>query len=81
MVWEILSGQTVSHDPERTQGLSEFRRPETAGELMQLIQAINCPKSACATHVAPSAWRCAVLLVATSGRTNAWPRGMLCDYG
>ena len=41
MVWETLSGQTVSHDPERTQGLSELRRPETAGELMQFLQAIN----------------------------------------
>ena len=36
-----LSGQTVSHDPERTQGLSELRRPETAGEVMQFLQAIN----------------------------------------
>ena len=34
-------GQTVSHDPERTQGLSELRRPETAGELMQFLQAFN----------------------------------------
>ena len=31
----------MSHDPERTQGLSELRRPETAGELIQLLQAIN----------------------------------------
>ena len=31
----------MSHDPERTQGLSELRRPETAGELMQFLQAIN----------------------------------------
>ena len=31
---KILSGQTVSHDPERTYGLSKLRRPETAGELM-----------------------------------------------
>ena len=38
---KILSGQTVSHDPERTQELSELRRPETAGELMQFLQAIN----------------------------------------
>ena len=39
--WEILSGQAVSHDPERTQGLSELRRPETAGELMQFLQAFK----------------------------------------
>ena len=38
---KILSRQTVSHDPERTQGLSEVRRPETAGELMQFLQDIN----------------------------------------
>ena len=31
----------MSHDPERTQGLSELRRPETPGELMQFLQAIN----------------------------------------
>ena len=36
---KILSGQTVSHDPEHTQGLSELRRPETAGKLMQFLQA------------------------------------------
>ena len=38
---KILSGQMVSHDPECTQGLSKLRRPETAGELMQFLQAIN----------------------------------------
>ena len=38
---KILFGQTVSHDFERTKGLSELRRPETAGELMQFLQAIN----------------------------------------
>ena len=38
---KILSGQTVSHGPEHTQGLSELRRPETAGELMYFFQAIN----------------------------------------
>ena len=31
----------MSHHPEHTQGLSELRRPETAGELMQFLQAIN----------------------------------------
>ena len=38
---KILSGQTVSHDPERTRGLSELCRPETAGELMQFLETIN----------------------------------------
>ena len=39
--WKILSRQTVSHDPERTRGLSELCRPETAGELMQFLETIN----------------------------------------
>ena len=31
----------MSHDPDRTQELSELRRPEAAGELIQFLQAIN----------------------------------------
>ena len=31
----------MSHDPERTQELSEVRQSKTAGELMQFLQAIN----------------------------------------
>ena len=38
---KILPGQTVSHDPARTQGLCELHRPETAGDLIQFLQAIN----------------------------------------
>ena len=38
---KILSGQTVSNDSERTRGIIELHRPETAGELMQFVQAIN----------------------------------------
>ena len=38
---KILSGRTVSHEPERTQGLRELRRPETAGWIMQFLQANN----------------------------------------
>ena len=96
-----LYGQTVRHDPENTEGLSELCRPETAGELMQFFQAINWmrtsvpqpqvaeleppllarSKSVCASHTSPSVWGRAVLLAATSKRTNAWPRGMLCDCG
>ena len=38
---KIVSGQTVGHGRERNQGLSEWRRPETVGELMQFLQAIN----------------------------------------
>ena len=53
---KILSGQTVSHDPERTQGLSELRRPETAGELMQFPQAINWMRTSlpCLLYTSPS---------------------------
>ena len=38
---KFLSGQPVSHDPKRTHGLSEVRRPEITGELMQFLQDIN----------------------------------------
>ena len=31
----------VSHDPVRLQALSDMRRPETAAELMQFLQAMN----------------------------------------
>ena len=31
----------MSHDPKRTHGLSEVRRPEITGELMQFLQDIN----------------------------------------
>ena len=74
---KILSGQTVSH-PEGTQGLSELRRPETAGKIVQFLQAINwmptsLPELAeleSATHGVPSAWRRVVLLAATSGHQS-----------
>ena len=31
----------MRHDPENTEGLSELRRPETAGDVMRFFQAIN----------------------------------------
>ena len=31
----------VKHDPERLTGLATMRSPETAGELMQFLQAVN----------------------------------------
>ena len=31
----------VKHDPERLASLATMRRPETAGELMQFLQAVN----------------------------------------
>eukprot|EP00903_Cladosiphon_okamuranus_P015655 g14457.t1 len=34
-------GKVYSYDPERSSGLANMRRPETAGELMQLLQAVN----------------------------------------
>ena len=43
LVWcgKVYSQGCVSHDPVRVQGLSDMRRPETAAELMQFLQATN----------------------------------------
>ena len=43
LVWwgKKYSHWRVSHDPERLQGLSDIRRPETAAELMQFLHAMN----------------------------------------
>ena len=43
IVWcgKVYSQGRVSHDPVRLQGLSDMRRPETAAELMQFLQAMN----------------------------------------
>ncbi|CAN0012806.1 unnamed protein product [Sphacelaria rigidula] len=43
LVWcgKVYSHGRVSHDPVRLQGLSDMRRPETAAELMQFLQAVN----------------------------------------
>ena len=40
-VWEILSERTLSRDAEGNQGMSELRRLETAGKLMQFLKAIK----------------------------------------
>ena len=41
LVWcgKVYSDSVVSHDPARIQGLSDMRRPQTASELMQFLQA------------------------------------------
>ena len=43
LVWcgKVYSDGVVSHDPDRIQGLSDMRRPQTASELMQFLQAAN----------------------------------------
>ena len=43
LVWcgKVYSDSVVSHDPARIQGLSDMRRPQTASELMQFLQAAN----------------------------------------
>ena len=43
LVWcgKVYSHGCVSHDPIRLQGLSDIRRPETPGELMQFLYAMN----------------------------------------
>ena len=38
---KLYSGRTIRHDPERVQGLTDMRRPETARELQQFLCAIN----------------------------------------
>ena len=38
---KVYSGRGVAHDPDRVQGLANMRRPESAGELMQFLQAVN----------------------------------------
>ena len=38
---KVYSDGVVSHDPARIQGLCDVRRPQTASELTQLLQAAN----------------------------------------
>ena len=38
---KVFSGGQVAHDRERLSGLANLRRPRTAGELMQFLQAVN----------------------------------------
>ena len=38
---KVYSGGQVSHDRERLNGLVSMRRPQTAGELVQFLQAVN----------------------------------------
>ena len=38
---KVYSGGVVKHDPTRVSGLATMRKPETAGELMQFLQALN----------------------------------------
>ena len=38
---KVYSDGVVSHDPARIQGLSDMRRPQTASEPMQFLQAAN----------------------------------------
>ena len=43
LVWcgKAYTDGVVSRDPARIQGLSDMRRPQTASELMQFLQAAN----------------------------------------
>ena len=50
LIWERLEEVDLcatapqgedKHDPERLTGLATMRHPETAGELMQFLQAVN----------------------------------------
>ena len=42
---KVYSQGQVKHDPERLTGLATIRRPETAAELMQFLQAVNWPRT------------------------------------
>ena len=43
IVWcgKVYSQWRMSHDPVRSQGLSDMKRLETAAELMKFLQAMN----------------------------------------
>ena len=41
MVWKMYSGGQVFYDRERLSDLASMRRPQTAGELINFIQAVN----------------------------------------
>ena len=38
---KVYSRGAIKHDPERLSDLANLRRPATAGELMQFLQAVN----------------------------------------
>ncbi|MEP0580138.1 MAG: reverse transcriptase domain-containing protein [Marinobacter sp.] len=75
LVWcgKVYSNGVVSHDPARVQGLSEMRRPENAGELMQFLQAVNWLRTSLprlAETVAPLRDFLEELLVGATRRTK-----------
>ena len=43
---KLYTGLEVRHDPERVQGLTDMRRPETARELQQFLCAVNWMRTA-----------------------------------
>lgn len=75
LVWcgKVYSNGVVSHDPARVQGLSEMRRPQNAGELMQFLQAVNWLRTSLprlAETVAPLRAFLEELLVGAKRRTK-----------
>ena len=38
---KVYTGEKISHDREHLTRLASMRRPQTAGELMQFLQAVN----------------------------------------
>jgi len=58
---KVYSQGQVKHDPDRLSGLANMRRPETAGELMQFLQAVNWLRTSL-PRMAEVVWPLRVLL-------------------
>ena len=75
----MYSQGEVKHDPEQLAGLATMMRPETAGELMQFLQAVDWLRTSL-PRIAEVVWPLRVFLEdhmagATSVALNAWLTG------
>ena len=92
---KLYSQGRVSHDPVCFQGLSDMRRPETAAELIQFLQAMNWLRTSLprmAQVVDPLRLFLEELMVGAPGQTKgvakkhaipraAWTEGRLKAWG
>ena len=51
----MYSQGEVKHDPEQLAGLATMMRPETAGELMQFLQAVDWLRTSCLLYTSDAA--------------------------
>jgi len=58
---KVYSQRQVQHDPDRLSGFANMRRPATAGELTQLLQAVNWLRTS-PPRMAEVVWPLRVLL-------------------